>query len=274
MERRQLGRSREPLLGSEIAATAGNFTGEFPGVSRLCDFQDVQERQRPIRIDLRMGRLLLLNINYGLCGKPLARKQRQQAITRAGSFSGRSRSFLGRAGRGRFFRIGLVPADREAEQSFRGNLSGRRKSRHAAERSFAAEGHAIGDSELCQQGRNVEFHSAFRHVEFRGDFLVREALENAVQHFLLAPAYLHARSKGAPRGQKLLSAFGDGVQQRHPGNNHQFVIFGRLAPHQAMYGEQTCNFFHRHGAIGICFDAETHRAGGTLAQDITLWRKW
>ena len=145
--------------------------------------------------------------------------------------------------------------------------------RHAAKRRFAAEGYAIGDSELCQQGRNVEFHRAFRNVELRGDFLVREALENAVQHFLLAPAYLHARSQGAPRGQKLLSAFGDGVQERLPGNNHQFVIFGRLASHEAMHGEQPCNFFDRHAAIGICLDAETNRARGTLAQDKTLWKR-
>ena len=166
------------------------------------------------------------------------------------------------------------PRTGKAEQSFRGNLSGRSKSGHAAERSFTAEGHAIGDTKLCQQGRNVELHRAFRNVEFCGDFLIREALKDAVQHFLFAAAYFYSRSKCASRGQKFLSALRRGVQERLPGNNHQFVIFGRLASHEAMDGEQACDFFDRHAAIGIRLDAETHRARGTFAQNKTLWKKW
>ena len=165
-------------------------------------------------------------------------------------------------------------ANRKAEQTFRGNLSGAKKGRHAAERRFAAERHAIGDSEFCQQGRNVEFHRAFRDVEFRGDFLVRETLKNAVQHFLLAAADFHSRSQCASRGQKFLGPLRGGVQEGFPGNNHQFVIFGRLAPHQAMHGEQARNFFDRHAAIGIGLDAESHRARGALAQNKTLRKKW
>jgi len=111
----------------------------------------------------------------------------------------------------------------------------------------------------------VEFHRAFRYVEFRGNFLVREALKNAVQHFLLATADLYSRSQGAPRGQKLLSPFRCSVQERFTGNNHQFVIFWCLSSNQAMHGEQASNFFHGHAAIGIRIDAETHRARGTFA---------
>lgn len=155
-----------------------------------------------------------------------------------------------RAGRRSFFRRALLPADRKAEQCFGGNLSGRSKSGHAAERSFAAEGHAIGDSEFCQQRRNVEFHSAFGNVQFCGDFLIREALKDAVQNFLLAAAYLYSCAKGAARGQKFLGALRRGIQERHFGNNHQFVIFGGLASYEAMDGEQTRNFFDRHAAIG------------------------
>ena len=155
-----------------------------------------------------------------------------------------------RAGRRSFFRRALLPANRKAEQSFRGNLSGRSQSGHAAEGSFAAEGHAIGDSELCQQRRNVEFHRAFGNVQFCGDFLVREALKDAIQNFLLATAYFYSRSKCAARGQKFLGALRCGIQERHFGNNHQFVIFRGLAAHEAMDGEQTSNFFDRHAAIG------------------------
>jgi hypothetical protein len=92
-------------------------------------------------------------------------------------------------------------------------------SRHAAERCFAAESHAIGNSEFRQQGRNVKLHRAFRNVEFRGNFLVREALNNAIQHFLLTTAYLNSRSQGAPCGQKLLSTLCSRVQERFSRNN-------------------------------------------------------
>ena len=111
----------------------------------------------------------------------------------------------------------------------------------------------------------MELHRALRNIEFRGDFLVREALKNAFQHLLFASAYLHPRSKGAPRSQKFLRTFRGGVQERFPGDNHQFVIFGCLASHQAMHREQTCNFFNRHATVGICIDAKTHRTRGTLA---------
>jgi hypothetical protein len=220
-----------------------------------------------------MGRFHFPEVKYALRGKPLARKHRQKAIARAGSFSWRSRSFFGRAGRRRFFRRALLPANRETEQSFRGNLSGRSKSGHAAERSFTTEGHAIGDTELCQQRRNVELHRAFGNVQFCGNFFIREALKDAVQNFLLATAYFYSRSKCASRGQKFLSALRRGVQKRHSRNNHQFVIFGGLASHEAMDGEQACDFFDRHAPIGIRLDAETHRARGTFAQNITLWKK-
>jgi len=136
---------------------------------------------------------------------------------------------------------------------------------YAAERSFAAEGHAIGDSELCQQGRNVEFHCAFRNVEFRGNFLVRAALKNAVQNFLLATADLHSCSEGTPRSQKFLSPLRGSVQKRLSANDHQFVILRRLASHQAMHGEQTGNFFHRHAAIGVSLHTKPHSPRGTLA---------
>ena len=137
--------------------------------------------------------------------------------------------------------------------------------RYATERSFAAQGHAIGDSELCQQGRNVEFHRAFRNIEFRGNFLVRAALKNAVQNFLLAPADLHSCSKGSPRGQKFLSPLRGSVQKRLSANDHQFVILRRLASHQAVHSEQTGNFFHRHAPIWVSLDTEPHSARGTLA---------
>jgi hypothetical protein len=96
----------------------------------------------------------------------------------------------------------------------------------------------------------VELHGAFGNVQFCGDFLVREALKDAIQNFLLAAAYLYSRSKRASRGQKFLSALRRGIQERHFGNNQQFVIFGGLASHEAMDGEQTCNLFYRHAAIG------------------------
>src|ERR1700722_5280678 len=112
-----------------------------------------------------------------------------------------------------------MAADRKTKQSFRGK-SGRRGMRwHAAERRLAAEGHAIGDSELRQQGRNVKLHRAFRHVELRCDFLVRETLNNAIQHFLFASAYLYTRAKSASRSQKFLSTFRCRVQERLSGNN-------------------------------------------------------
>jgi hypothetical protein len=65
----------------------------------------------------------------------------------------------------------------------------------------------------------VKLHRAFRNVKFRRYFLVREALNNAIQHFLLTAAYLHSRSKGSPRGQKLLSALGGRIQERFSRNN-------------------------------------------------------
>jgi len=96
----------------------------------------------------------------------------------------------------------------------------------------------------------MELHRAFGNVQFCGDFLIREALKDAIQNFLLATAYLYSRPKCASRGQKLLSPLRSGIQERHLGNNHQLVIFGGLASHEAMDGEQTCNFFNRHAAIG------------------------
>jgi hypothetical protein len=59
VERRQLGRSREPLLGCEINVPAEDSAGELHGVLHRCDFENVEKNQRPIRIDLRMGRFLL-----------------------------------------------------------------------------------------------------------------------------------------------------------------------------------------------------------------------
>jgi len=83
----------------------------------------------------------------------------------------------------------------------------------------------------------VELHRAFGDIQFRGDFLIRETLKDAIQYFLLTAANLDACSKGPSGGQKFLSALRGGVQQRLLGNNHQFVIFGRLPSHQTMYGQ-------------------------------------
>ena len=119
----------------------------------------------------------------------------------------------------------------------------------------------------------MEFHGALGHVELRGDFLVGQALQNQVQHFLLAAADFHPRSQGPPRSQKLLRALGRCVQNRLTGNHHQLVIFGGLAAHQAMDGQQTGDFFHRHAAVGFRLNAETHRARGAFAQNIASWKK-
>jgi hypothetical protein len=71
-----------------------------------------------------------------------------------------------------------------------------------------------------------------------------------------------------------LSALGHGIQQGLAWDDHQFVILGRLPSHQAMHGQQTSDFFHRHAAIGIRLDTETRRPGRSFAQNKTLRGKW
>ena len=119
----------------------------------------------------------------------------------------------------------------------------------------------------------MEFYGAFGNIEFRGDFLVREALKNAVQYLLLATADFHSCSKGTSRGQKFLGPLRGSVQKRLFGHDHQFIVFRRLASYQAMDGEQSGNFFHRHTAIGFSLNTEPDRARGTLTQYKALWKK-
>jgi len=116
----------------------------------------------------------------------------------------------------------------------------------------------------------VKFHGPLRDVEFRGNFLVRTALKDAIQNFLLAAANLNPRPECSTSGQELLSALRSGFQEGFTGNDHQFVIFRRLPSHQAVDGEQSGNFFNRHASVGFRFDAETNRARGPFAQDKTL----
>ena len=116
----------------------------------------------------------------------------------------------------------------------------------------------------------MELYGAFGDVQFRGDFFVCEALEDAVENLLLAAAYFHSGTQGAPGCQQLLRSFRCSIQQGLSRNNEQFVIFRRLASHQAMNRQQPGNFFHRHAAIGIGLDSKTHCSSGTLAQDETL----
>ena len=116
----------------------------------------------------------------------------------------------------------------------------------------------------------MELYRAFRNIKLRGDFLVRKALNDAVQHLLLAAAYLHSCSKGSPGSQEFLRSLRSRIEERFPGNYQQFVILGCLASHEAVHSKQAGNFFHWHAAIGFCLNSETHRARGTLAQDKAL----
>src|ERR1700676_4519335 len=142
------------------------------------------------------GPFAFLNCWGDLSSVPLALKHRQQTVPRARSLPRRSGRLLLLAGLGRILCRFLARAKREAEQRLRKILQGWRQSRHAAERSFPTESHSIGNSKFCQKGGNVEFHGAFRHVQFAGNFLICATLKNAIQHFLLAAAYLNASSQG------------------------------------------------------------------------------
>ncbi len=140
----------------------------------------------------------------------------------------------------------------------------------AAHLDFAGQRHSVGYAKLCQQGRDVKLHGALRHVQVLGDFLVGAMLENVVQHFLLAAADFHSGAQGASRCKKLLGALDNQMMRRFPRHNHQFVVFGRLAAHQAMHGEQAGDFFYRKAAIGLGLHSKSDGAGGTFAKNKAL----
>ena len=110
----------------------------------------------------------------------------------------------------------------------------------------------------------MKLHRAFGNVEPGCNLLIREPLENALEHILLPTADLHARTDGTPRREQLLGAFRNHIQQRTSGDNHQLIILGCVAPHQTVNREQTCDFFDGHTSIRVGFHAEPHGSRGTL----------
>lgn len=106
----------------------------------------------------------------------------------------------------------------------------------------------------------MKLHRAFRYVEPRGNLLIREPLENALEHILLAVADLHSRAKRASRGEELLDPFGNHIQQTVFGDHHQLIIFRCMAPHQTMNREQTGNLFDGHAPVGFSLHTKSHRS--------------
>lgn len=106
---------------------------------------------------------------------------------------------------------------------------------------------------------------AFRYIEIRGDLLVRTALNNAAQYFLLAPANFHSDSESASSGYKLLCTLSNSMKERIPRNHHHLIVFRSLAPDQAMHREQAGNLVDRQAAIGSSLHTESHSARGALA---------
>ena len=104
----------------------------------------------------------------------------------------------------------------------------------------------------------MKLHRAFRHMEPRCDLLIREPLENSIEHILLPMANFHARTESAPRGEQLLGALCNHLQQRISGDDHQLIILRRMAPHQTMNREQASNLFDGHTPIGVSLHTEPH----------------
>jgi hypothetical protein len=111
----------------------------------------------------------------------------------------------------------------------------------------------------------VKFYGPFRYLELRCDFLVREILNNAVQHILLAAADSNSCPQRTPRFQELVNALDNRLKQGFPSDDHQLEIFGLLYPNKAMYREQTSHFLNGHASIRISLDAKSQCARRALA---------
>jgi len=106
----------------------------------------------------------------------------------------------------------------------------------------------------------VKLYGTLRYVEPARDFLIAKSLKHTIENFLLASADFHAGANGASRGKKLLGAFGHSLKKRLSSHDHDFEIIRRLAAHQAMHGQQTCNLLDRHASIRLRLHSKSYSA--------------
>ena len=92
--------------------------------------------------------------------------------------------------------------------------------------------------EFCEQGRNVELHSALGEVEFVRDFLIGQAAQDSIEDFFLAAREAHGAFCAVTRLQEFLRFFVEADQRFLRGRNHDEVIARRLPAHHAVHGEQ------------------------------------
>ena len=106
----------------------------------------------------------------------------------------------------------------------------------------------------------MELNGALRNVEPAGDLLVAKPLKHSIENFLLATADFHSGADGASRSQKLLGAFRYSLKKRLSSHDHDLEIFRRLATHQAMHGQQTCNLLDRHASTRFRIHSKSYSA--------------
>ena len=106
----------------------------------------------------------------------------------------------------------------------------------------------------------MELYGALGYVEPAGDLLIAKSLKHTIENFLLAPADFHSGADCASRGEKLLGPFGYGLKKRLSSYDHHLEIFRRLATHQAMHGQQTCNLLDRHASTRFRIHSKSYSA--------------
>jgi len=135
-------------------------------------------------------------------------------------------------------------------------------------RGLAHELEASTDLELGQQGRDVKFYGAFGEIQLVGDFLVGKATKDAIEDFFLAAGEANGVFGAVSRFEKFLGFFGQAVQGIGSGRNHDEIVLGGLAAHQAMHGEQAGGVIHGEFPAGSGLNVEMGRAGTFFIKQI------
>lgn len=84
----------------------------------------------------------------------------------------------------------------------------------------------------------MEFYSAFRKVEIRGNFLVGETIRNARKNFFLAAREPHLTVNGLAGFEQFAGFFNQVLQNFVFSLNQNGVVIGTLPPNETMHGEQ------------------------------------
>jgi hypothetical protein len=129
---------------------------------------------------------------------------------------------------------------------------------------------AIFNTELGQQGRNVELHRPHRNVQLHGNFLVRAMAHYGMQDFPLPGAQRRRSSHCSPLFEKFLGARHKPIREHFFSWNQNGEMAGLRPTHEALHRKQARQPFDRAIQIPVCRRSKLRHSGRIVTKDVIV----